>query len=84
MLKCCYKFGSTKTCESLHINFKCTQLWKNFSFLTIFYVYNLHTLKKSSGFNKIFSFIVSNKFLIRITKFLLFLQYFVRKQIYED
>jgi len=35
----------------------------------------ISTLKKSSGCNKIFSPILSNKFLIRITKFLLSLQY---------
>jgi len=33
--------------------------------------------KKNSGFNKIFCPIVLNKFLIRITKFLLSLQYFM-------
>jgi len=36
--------------------------------------------KKNNGFNKTFSPILSNKFLIRITKFLLSLQYFVWKQ----
>jgi len=39
------------------------------------------TLKKNSEFNKIFSPILSNKFLIRITKFLLFLQYFIKTNI---
>jgi len=41
-------------------------------------------LIKSSGFNKIFSPILSNTFLIRIINFLLFLQYFVWKQTYKD